>query len=380
MLSTITKVKNLKGKRVLLRLDLNVPIKGNRVLSDFRIKKSIQTIKFLKKAGAKIIIISHLGREKKNTLKPIAQYMNKYTRVGFVPDIIGYNARNTIENMKNASAVVLENLRKNEGEIKNDRIFAKQLANMADIYVNDAFAVSHRKNASITQLPSLLPSYIGLIFEKEIKNLSVILNPPKTTLFVLGGAKIKTKIPLLSKYINVVQNVYLGGVPANRILKEKGFETGKSVTGETDIVGIKRIAKNKKTILPVDVLVSGKSRVSIKYINEIEKGDIIVDLGKESIKDLKSLVENSSLVVLNGPLGNYEKGFDKSSVELLKIMSKSSAKTIVGGGDTALLVSNLKIEKKLTFVSTAGGAMLEFLLKGTLPGIEAIKKSSKKLI
>ena len=377
VLPSIKKVKDLKGKRVLLRLDLNVPIKGGEVASAFRIKKSLQTIKFLKKAGAKIIIISHVGRNKSDTLKPIAQYMNKYTRVGFVPDIVGYKAKDAVGHMKNGSVIILENLRKNDGEINNDKLFAKQLAEFADIYVNDAFAVSHRKNASIMQIPKILPSYIGILFEDEIKNLSLVLNPPKSFLLILGGAKIESKLPLLNKYIDIAQNIYVGGAIANTLLEKKGFEIGKSVANGEGIKGLKKLSTNKRILLPTDVVVEKNKAVSIKKIDEILSSESIVDIGPESTAELSSLINEAKLVVINGPLGNYEKGFDESTIAVLKAMGESKAKTIVGGGDTALFISKLKLDKKLDFVSTGGGAMLEFLTKGTLPGIEAIQKSKK---
>lgn len=373
-LPSITKIKNLKGKRVLLRLDLNVPVYGSEVRGDFRIKKSLKTIRFLKKAGAKTVIISHISKNGNATLKHVARYMNKYTRVGFVPRLLGDNTKETIFNMRNGSALILENLRSDDGEISNDIKFAKQLSSMADIYVNDAFAVSHRKHASIIQLPKLLPAYIGILFEEEIKNLSLALRPPKSALLILGGAKIETKLPLLKKYANIIQNVFVGGALANTILKEKGFELGKSLVGDDGIEGIKKISANKHILLPSDVVVKNGRKVLIKKIEQISSSDIVMDIGPLSTEKLKLLMSKSKMIVLNGPLGNYERGFDKSTVSILKEMGKSKAKTIIGGGDTAFFVSKLKLNKKLDFISTGGGAMLEFLSKGTLPGIEAIKK------
>ncbi|MFC1775510.1 phosphoglycerate kinase [Patescibacteria group bacterium] len=378
-LTPITKVKKLKGKHVLLRLDLNVPIKNGEVGSNFRIKKSLQTIRFLKKAGAKVIIISHIGRNKSDTLKPIAQYMNKYTRVGFVPDVVDDIAKSAVENIKNGSAIMLENLRKHDEELNNDRGFAKQLAEFADIYVNDAFAVSHRKNASITQLPKLLPSFIGILFEYEIKNLSFALKPPKQFLLILGGAKMETKLPLLNKYVDIAQHIYVGGALANTLLKEKGLEIGKSIADSSGIKGIKKLSVHERIILPVDVVVKNGGKVLVRKIDDISASEAIVDIGTESITQLKKLISKAKLIAVNGPLGNYEKGFDKSTIAALKSMSKSGARTIVGGGDTALFVSKLKLDKKLDFVSTGGGAMLEFLTKGTLVGIEAIQTSNKKI-
>jgi len=365
----IKEVKNLEGKRVLLRLDLNVPLKNGKVIDDFRIKKVIPTIKFLKSKKAKVVVISHIGRGGKDSLKPVAKYM----KVKFFPKTIGKEVETFISNMKDGDVVVLENLRKNKGEEKNDIKFAKSLSYLGDIYVNDAFSVSHRKHASIVLLPKLLPSYCGILLKDEIKNLSIPTKIPRPFLFILAGAKFNTKLPLIRKYLSVADNVFVGGALANNFFKAQGWDVGKSLV-EKDNTDLKKFMKSKKLILPIDVLVEKNGKVMTKNPSEIGSSDVVVDGGPKTVRELQKLISKSKFILLNGPLGNYEKGYDKATIALLKAVAKSRAKSIVGGGDTAYLINKLKIENKFSFVSTGGGAMIEFLAKGTLVGIEVLKK------
>jgi len=374
----VKELKNIKGKRVLLRLGLNAAIEKEKVVGGYRIKQVIPTIKYLKSKGARIVIIGHIGRDKNDDLRPVADYINKRTKVGFVPDLHDKNLPTIIENMKNGTAVVLQNLRSDIGEVKNSITFAKYLASFGDVYVNDAFSVAHRRHASVVSLPKLLPSYIGFQFEREIKNLSIVMDPLRPFLFILGGAKVATKMPLMKKFLNEADKVFVGGALANNFFEEMGYEVGKSLVDEGNF-RLKELLKNKKLILPIDVIV-GNKEVSVKRPIDITKSEIIYDAGPETVKELKMLVRKSKFVLWNGPLGNYEKGFDEGTISLLRILAKSGAKTIIGGGDTLTIAFNLKLHNKFTFVSTGGGAMLDFLADGKLPGIDAIEKSQKELL
>jgi phosphoglycerate kinase len=368
-IKNIKEVKSLKGKRVLLRLDLNVPIKNNKIIDDFRIKKILPTIKFLKSKKAKVVIVSHIGRSGNESLKLIA----KYIKSDFFPETIGKEVEAFVSNMKDGDVVLLENLRKNIGEKKNDKKFAESLANLGDIYVNDAFSVSHREHVSIVSLPKLLPSYCGLLMKEEIKNLYISKNPLRPFLFILAGAKFKTKLPLIEKYLKIADNVFVGGALANNFFKAKGIDIGKSLV-EEDGIDLKKIMRSKKLILPVDVVVEKNKKILIGSPSIIGSSGEVVDDGPETVKELQNIISKAKLVLFNGPLGNYEKGYDKSTIDLLKVITKSRARSIVGGGDTAYIINKLKIENKFTFVSTGGGAMIEFLAKGTLVGIEALKR------
>ncbi|GMQ95073.1 MAG: hypothetical protein BMS9Abin13_183 [Patescibacteria group bacterium] len=378
-LRSIKEAGKLRGKRVLLRLGLNAAIKNGKVMGGFRLQKVIPTIVFLKKKGAKVIIMGHIGRERTQSLKPVADYVSKMTKIRFVPDLHDKNLPDIIANMKEGSALMLENLRSDLGEVKNTAAFARYLASLGDIYVNDAFSASHRKHASIVSLPKLLPGYAGLHFEEEIKHLSLVKKPSRPFLFILGGAKFSTKMPLMKKFFRIADYVFIGGALANTFFKEQGFETGRSLADEDDF-NLGTLLRSKKLVLPSDVVVKNRRSVFVKKPQEVAVDDTITDAGPETIKELKRLVSLSKFVLYNGPLGNYEEGFEKGTAELLRVIAKSRAITVVGGGDTLTLVSALKLHNKFTFVSTGGGAMLDFLAEGTLPGIEALQKSAKRFI
>ncbi len=372
-IKSVRSIKDLKGKRVLLRIDFNVPIKNNKIVDDFRIKKSLPTIKFLKSKKAKIVLVSHIGRSRKESLDIVAKYLNKSLKVKFLSKTIGKEVETFVNAMEDGDIILLENVRKNIGEKKNNKKFAEGLAKLGDVYVNDAFSVSHRSHASIVLLPKLLPSYTGLLLEDEIKNLSISKKPPRPFLFMLSGAKFSTKIPLIEKYLKIADNVFVGGALANNFFKEDDINIGKSLIEKSE-TNLKKILKNKKLVLPIDVLVEEKNKVSIRLPSDIGSFGIVVDDGPETVKILKKIISKSKFILLNGPLGNYEKGYDKATIDLLKSVAKSRAKSIVGGGDTVSIINKLKIEKKFTFVSTGGGAMIEFLARGTLVGIEALRK------
>lgn len=375
-LPLLHEAKNLKGKRVLLRLDLNVPLKGGRVLDGYRIKRALPTIKFLKSQGAKTIIISHIGGDGEKSLRPVARYLNKKMNVGFYPKLESKDLPRVVSAMKHGSVMMLENLRKDSGEANNDMNFAKRLAKLGDIYVNDAFSVSHRDHASVVLLPKILPSFAGLLFEDEVSHLSHALRPSHPFLFILGGAKFGTKIPLIKKFLSIADKVFVGGALANNFFKEGGHEIGSSLSDSGNFK-LKPLLKNKKLIIPSDVIVKTTTGVLVKNIGSIREKDSIKDAGPKTLREINDIVSRTKFILWNGPLGNYEEGFDKGTIELLKIIAKSKAESVVGGGDSLALVSRLGLEKKFTFVSTGGGAMLDFLAHGTLPGIKALINSKK---
>ena len=370
-MQSIKKIKNIKGKKVLVRVDFNVPIKNGKVEDPFRIEKAVPTIEFLQKKGAKIILISHLGKGGES-LEPVAKSLNKFIKAKFVDDLVGEKMQKAVSEMKNSEVVLLQNLRNDEGEKNCDKTFAKKLAAVADLYVNEAFSVSHRADASIVLLPKLLPCFAGFQLEEEVKNLSKVFKKPKHPfLFILGGAKFSTKMPLIKKYIKIADQVFIGGALLNDFLKAKGYEVGQSLVDDTK--GIEDILKNKKLIIPEYVIVKNNSSELIqKNVREVLKDDTILDVGDESIKILLPIVQKSKLILWNGPLGKYEAGGGGASKKLLKMVAASKAESIIGGGDIVSIVSEMKMEKKLSFVSTGGGATLDFLANGTLPGIKVL--------
>jgi len=365
----IRTARNLKGARVLLRIDINEPMARGRVLNDFRIRRSVPTIDFLKKKGARVIILAHVGQSH-GTLRTIAERLNQFTRVSFESSLLpGLGDVGAL--MKNGSAIILENIRRYDGEEKNKISFARTLARMGDIYVNDAFSVSHREHASVVLLPRLLPSYSGFLFHEEIKHLSLALFPKRPFVFILGGAKFSTKMPLIKKYLQIADTVFVGGALANNFYKAMGMEIGRS-RAEHPGAALLSLLKNKKLILPSDVRVKGRGGERVVRPGEVLPGDLISDAGEETLEEISKIIMRARLVVFNGPLGNYEEGFDQGTNALLSAIAKSRATSIVGGGDTVDLVGRLGLEKKFTFVSTGGGAMVGFLARGTLPGIDAL--------
>ena len=226
-ITSVVNIKNIKGKRVIVRAELNVPIKNGRVADDFRIRKAVQTILYLKKRGARVIVIGHIGREGKETLKPVARAMGRFVNIGFAPySADSKKARDVVDAMKNGTVIMLENLRRDSREKENDRAFARAIAALGDVYVNDAFSVSHRTHASIVGVPKLLPSYAGLLFEDEVRHLSLALSPKHPFLFILGGAKFETKLPLIKKYVEIADTVFVGGALANDFLGIRGAMLG----------------------------------------------------------------------------------------------------------------------------------------------------------
>lgn len=361
-MKSIRNLKNIKGKTALVRVDFNVPIKGGRVEDDFRIRKTLPTIKFLQKKGAKVILISHLGKNGKESMKPVAICLRKYIK-------------------KNIT--LLENIRKYPGEEKNDLKLAKKLSKFGDFYVNDAFSVCHRKHASVVGLPKYLPSYAGFQLEEEIKNLSKVFKKPKHPfLFILGGAKFSTKMPLIKKYIKIADYLFIGGALLNDFLKAKGYEIGKSLVDDTK--GIEKILKNRKLVLPIDVVVKNTTNsamaefVALRKVNEVKKDEVIIDVGPSAEKILFPIIKKSKLILWNGPLGKYENGGDKATKKILKLVLKSKSQVVIGGGDLvscipkSILEPKTKNQKPNLFVSTGGGATLDFLANGTLPGIKAL--------
>ncbi|OHA84337.1 MAG: phosphoglycerate kinase [Candidatus Yonathbacteria bacterium RIFCSPLOWO2_01_FULL_47_33b] len=376
---TIKDIKDLKGKRVVLRLDFNVPIKNGKIVETMRIDRVIPTIEYLRKKKAKIVILSHIGKDASSSLKPIVRYLNNTMNVGFVPDFRTDAAHKVADSLPEGGIVVFENLRLDDRETSNDPEFAKYLASFGDIYVNDAFAVSHRAHASVVGITKYLPSYAGFLIADEIKNLSLALAPKHPFLFILGGAKFDTKMPLLKKFMKTADNVFIGGILANDFLRDIGLEVGSSVVDSYSFK-LTPLLKKGKIILPSDVAIKNiqSKKTMMKHIDEVEVGESIVDVGPETIKHLTPIIKKAKLIVWNGPLGYYEGGFDKGTILLLNAIAESKATSIIGGGDTAVVVEKLGLADKFTFVSTGGGATLDYLADGKLPGVDAIMKCKKR--
>ena len=374
-MKTLSDIPVLNGVKVLLRADFNVPIKNGKVADEFRLKSALPTIEFLKSKGAKVILISHLEVKdgEDATLEPVGAELNKLgLPVTFIKNMA--NAYSAAESMQNGSCILLENLRDNPGEKENDQKFAKELASLADIYVNDAFPVCHREHASIVSVPKYLPSYAGLQLEKEVQNLSKCFNPAHPFLFILCGAKFDTKLPLVKKFSGIADTVFIGGALANDLFKTKGYEVGTSLVSDE----LPKI-DSPKLLLPADITNQNKE---LKSPDSLSKDDCIMDAGPKTVEELKEKIDSAEFILWNGTLGVYEKGYKEPTLAVARLIGQATRASngkvisIVGGGDTVAAIAELDAFEQFTFVSTAGGAMLDFLANETLPGIEALENST----
>ncbi len=376
ILPQITSLKNLKGKRIILRLSLNVPVSRGTILNDFRLKRVLPTLDFLRVSGAKTIVVSHFDYDtkKQSGLKQVARYINRFIPLGYVPVRGKLPPHSLFENMKEGGIFLLGNIRNIVGEETNDIGFARELASYGDIFVNEDFAVSHRAHASVVGLPKYLPSFIGPVFAEEVKELEKVFQPKHPFVFILGGAKFETKLPLVKKFLPLVDQVFIVGALSNSFFKELGYNVGKSLT-DSKILGLKTLANNSKIILPSDVIVVSRGKVSTKLPTLLSPNDRIVDVGPETVSEIIEATKKTKFILWNGPLGKFEAGFIKPTEQIAEAIAKTRCYSIVGGGDSVSAIEHLGLLDKFSFVSTGGGAMLEFLAKGTLPGIEAILKS-----
>ena len=379
-------------KKVLLRLDLNVPLDNGKISDTTRIDKIIPTISFLLKKKAKIIILSHVGRPKGKvvnelSLKPICEKLK--TKININIKLITKNLKEInppdLFNDEDEKIIMLENLRFYAEEENNDNKFAKHLASLADIYVNDAFSCSHRAHASIAKIAKFIPSYSGLQLNLEVEALNKITSEIKKPITcIIGGSKISTKINIIKNLISKFNNIIIVGGMANNILKYKGYPIGKSIKEENCdkiVQEIFTLSKKEKCkiIYPEDVAV-GKNfngKPEIKDLNNISKDDLILDIGPKTIKTINSVIEASKTILWNGPAGYFENPyFAEGSFEIAKkIVEKNKAKkiySVAGGGDTVALINNMGFINDFNFVSTAGGAFLEYLEGKELPGIKVL--------
>lgn len=395
------KIKNLnvKDKTVFLRADMNVSIKNNKIIDDTRIKATIPTIEYLTKNGAKVVLATHLGKAKGEgfqeefSLKIVLERLKELlpsVKFNYSADCIGKQTKIDVENTKFGEVILLENLRFHAGEEGNDPEFAKELASLADIYVNDAFSTCHRKHASMVGIPEILDSYAGINLEYELDNLTnLVSNPEKPVMVIVGGSKVSTKLELLKALVSKTDYVVVGGGMANTFLYANGTNVGKSLKEEelkNDALELLAKAKEKncEVILPVDVVVAKEvaenQTVITKSLNELNNDDIIVDVGEKTIQLIKEKLEKCKVVIWNGPIGIYEiNPFNKGTDELASVIANITAggkiKSVAGGGDILAALNNAKIADKFTYLSTAGGAFLKWLEKGILPAVEKLKSN-----
>jgi phosphoglycerate kinase len=386
-LKKITELKP-QNKKILVRVDYNVPIQGRKVMDTERIEASLDTINWLTSKGGVVVLCSHFGRpegkrNRKYSLKVVVPTLKKLLgkKITFVSDCIGEKRDKVIAKAKPGEVILLENVRYYPGEEAGDAEFAGKLAAGMDLYVNEAFSASHRAHASVVAVTKILPSYAGYSLQREVENLKkVLVKPKKPFVMVSGGAKISDKIDFLKALTKKIDVLILGGGMANTFLAAEGYEVGKSLY-EPDFIDsaeeIKREAEENgvEFILPDDVVVAKKingfARAKNKSIEEVEKSDYIVDVGPKSVAKFSEPLKFAGTVFWNGPVGIAEyKNFAGGTIGVAKIVSDSKSVSVIGGGDTVSAVKNLNL--KFDFISTGGGATLEYLAKGNLPGIEAL--------
>ena len=379
---------DFNGKKVLLRVDYNVPLdaKGN-ILDDFRIRASIPTIKtILKKGASQIIIMTHFGRpkNKESVFKTdiLSQKLHIFLgrSVEKLDDCI--DLEHVFPSPEESKLVMLENLRFSELEILNDDGFAKKLAKHADIYVNDAFGVCHRKHASVHAITKYIPGCVGLLVEKELKIFTEILsNPQRPFTGILGGAKLETKIPVIKNLIDKVDNLLIGGGMIFTFYSAMGYYVGRSMVDKSNESLAKMLLNNEKLVVPEDVVIADDMANPSQIINsspdKIPSYMLGLDIGEKALANFKNILDSSKTVIWNGPLGYYENPlFAKTTNELLEFLANSSAKVIIGGGDTAAIVEKLGLKDKFHHVSTGGGASMMLLEGSVLPAIKALKDNN----
>jgi len=384
---------NIEGKRVLLRVDFNVPLNDGSITEDSRIKKVLPTIKSLISKKAKIIIISHLGRPKGRlvpelTLKPLAKKLSDYLNqeVLFSDVSIGKNVIEKSKKISNGMVLLLENLRFHKEEELNSKTFAKELSKIGDIYINEAFSCSHRAHASVNEITKYIDSYAGKMLLEEINIIKMLTNNAKKPMTcIIGGSKISTKIGLLTNLIKKMDNVIVVGAMANNFIKHKGYNIGKSLFEKNQENLLNEIFKecelnNCNLTLPSDVIVAKNhnEKGQLKNLDKIDNNDSIFDIGEKTTENISKIINESKTVLWNGPAGYFEaKEFSNGSNKIAKKITENTKNksliSIAGGGDTAAAINMFGYSKGFTFISTAGGAFLELLEGKILPGIKALE-------
>lgn len=390
MKRTIKDLAELKGKVVLCRVDFNVPIdEAGRILDATRIINALPTLNYLSGQGAKVVVLSHLDRPKgydiRKSLWPIAVLlMNKIkANVTFCNSVIGQEVKNRIDAMKDGDVMLLENVRFYQGESECDMNFAKEIAALGQIFVNDAFGVAHRENASNYGVARLLPNAIGFLMEKEINALTSFMEEPKKPFVaVLGGAKVETKIDILNRFVDKADTIIIGGAMAYTFLAAKGESVGTSIVQKNSIQTAEQIlaraeSEGKKILLPIDhVCVRDSDRAKRCLVTSRMTGDMKgFDIGPKTIKLYSQAIQQAGQIFWNGPMGLYEDGrFKNGTLKIAKAIANAKGYSLVGGGDTVAAINSFGLGKKMNYISTGGGATMKFLEEGSLPAIDVIQE------
>lgn len=363
-------LRTLKDKRVIVRLDWNMPVTDGVVTDTSRFDVTVEFLKNLSHAGAKMILLTHFG-EKGESLTPIANHATKTLPfVTFNPVLDFTSLENAAASLTMGDALLLENVRLFEGETDNSVSLAQSFASLGDVFINNAFSVAHRKHASVVGIPEHRLSYFGPTFEYELENLTKALTPVQPAVLIVGGAKISTKLSLIKGYLDQGVKVFVGGAMVHNIWKERGLEIGQSLY-DPEYHLPESFVHHPLLLTPVDVVLATGETVATE---NIPKDGVVVDCGIKTTDMVNDLIGLSNTIIANGPLGLYEKGWLHGSERILTNLASSKVASYIGGGDTVSVAKSLNLLDKFTFVSLGGGAMLDFLVSGTLPGIDAVTK------
>ncbi len=368
----ITDCPDVASKYVIVRSSCNVPLKDGVVTNGYRLTRALPTLTYLREAGAKVIVIAHIGRDENDTLKPVLAAFKELIPMEW-GGVIGSEAFSTVRNaMHNGDIILAENLRQWAGEGENTLEFAQLLAAQADIYVNDAFDNVHRDHASMVTLPTLLPAYAGITLFEEVTELQKAMKPVSPSLLILGGAKFETKMPLVEKYLALYDNVFVTGALMNDILKAEDKEVGVSLVSDISLNG-EEFLLNPKLIKAVDVVAQNERGLRTVSINGVQPDEKITDMGPVTLAKLAPYISEAATILWNGPLGLYECGAPGGTHAVAKLIAEAPGYSIIGGGDTVAAIEELGLNDQFGFVSIGGGAMLTLLEHGTTPALEALK-------
>ena len=380
----------VQGKRVLVRVDFNVPMQDGQITDDRRIRESLPTIQYLLERGAKVILMSHLGRPKgrrdpQYSLRPVAQHLSELLGrpVRFLEDCVGEAVEQAVQAMAPGEVALLENLRFHPEEEANDADFARALARLGDLYVNDAFGSAHRAHASTEGVAHHLPAVAGFLMEKELRYLgSILTQPERPFVAILGGAKVHDKIGVIQNLLPKVDRLLIGGGMAFTFLKAQGYEIGRSLLDSEGIEFARQVLQeaDQKIVLPVDVVVApspeAEAQAQVVPIDQIPPDQMGLDIGPQTVARFSEMIRSARTIVWNGPLGLFERAtFAAGTRGVLQAVAESGATSILGGGDTAAAAEQLGFADRITHISTGGGAALEFLEGRTLPGVAVLMEA-----
>lgn len=381
-MKTLRDIPELSGKRVLVRAALNTPVANGKVVNTFRLRSTLSTIQYLRERSARVILISHVSgetgfKDKSDTLKPMWEALRGFVpELRFCPETTGPVAEAAISELPEGGVLMLENLRRHPGEEGNDSAFAQAVATLGDLFVQDQFDVAHRKHAGVIGIPQFLPSYAGLLLEREVRELSAALAPVSPSLAIISGAKFSSKEPVIRKLLPIYDHVFVGGALANDFLHAQGYALGASLVSDRTEEDVRELLNDEKLLLPVDAVVapvkSAREAGRASDLTDITENEAVLDVGSATARMLEEYIRNAKTVMWSGPLGNYENGFMDGTEMLARSIASSEAHSVVGGGDTIVAIEKLGLSDKFSFISTGGGAMLDFLAYGTLPGIDAL--------